>query len=90
MGGCSATPGSAGLAVRLLWARAKAGMSLRKAMQLSRVPYATIWRGESGISSPSVEQIEALAKTYDVRAAWLAFGDGEHDLQAIEPGRCDA
>ena len=86
MGVCFATPGSGGLAVRLLWARAKAGLSLRKAMELSRVPYATIWRGETGVSAPSVEQIEALAKTYGVRAAWLAFGDGEHELQTIEPG----
>lgn len=76
--------------MRLLWARAKAGLSLRKAMELSRVPYATIWRAESGRSLPDVEQIEALAQTYSVRAAWLAFGDGEHELQTSDSGRRNA
>jgi len=68
--------GSEGVPTRLLWARVRSGMNLRDAATAAEASAPTISRLERGIGGEmSVPLVERLAKAYNVRRAWLAFGE---------------
>jgi len=69
--------GPEGIAVRMAWARARAGVSLRGLGEVVGGSAATLGRIERAAGGVPHTTIWAVARALGVRAGWLAFGEGE-------------
>jgi ribosome-binding protein aMBF1 (putative translation factor) len=72
--------GSAGVKTRLLWARMRQGKALREMSEESGISPPMLSRLERGEATITVQAAEVLAKLLNVRRAWLAFGEGGHEV----------
>ena len=66
--------GNETLAVRLKELRKRRGLSLQKVGALVGVSKNSIYKWESGQAHPSIKNLSALAKTFEVEAVFLAYG----------------
>jgi antitoxin component HigA of HigAB toxin-antitoxin module len=72
-----AEPGAAGAPVRMLWARLRHHqLTVRAVAEKTGLSASMISRLEQGKADLTVPQAESLAKLYEVRPSWLAFGEG--------------
>ena len=62
------------LAVRLKELRKRRGLSLQKVGALVGVSKNSVYKWESGQAHPSIKNLSALAKTFEVEPIFLAYG----------------
>ena len=74
------------LGERLFEARDRAGFTLRELGQRSGVSWSSISAIEKGRQSATAETVERLAIALNVRAAWLAFGEGSQRIHRRSDG----
>ncbi len=71
---------SDGLPARLAQLRQERGLSHRELGRLSGTSHNFVRDTESGISVPTIANVETLAAALKVRVCWLAYGVGQRDL----------
>lgn len=69
-------PKSSQAGVRLKWARAQAGLTIRDLAKKASVPNSAITEIELGNRIPRANTLEKLANALGVAPCWLVFGDG--------------
>lgn len=77
------TLASDGFAERLKLARAHRALSYRALGEAAGLSHTAVQHLEAGASSPSLANCERLAVALDVRAPWLAFGEGRAPAWAV-------
>lgn len=68
---------AASCGARILFAREKSGLSMRKLASAAGLSVQTWSNAEAGVTVPKVDSLERMAVALNVPPTWLAYGDDE-------------